>query len=183
MSKIIYVCSRNGLPVSAEQRVREVCRRLGPDNIVPRPPRVVRHGNSMYGVVNPSPSMQESNGSVAIGHLLGDRGKREDALLRGTPGGSFAQCRDRGDRLEAVSDLAGSRAVWYYMDEETFVVSTSQSAIVAFVGSFRFNESVVSWGLSGVSPGPSLSGDRCIRKPPAASAKPSAGPASVIPTK
>ena len=84
MSKIVYVCSRNGLPVTAEQRVREVCKRLEPDNIVARPARVVRHGNSMYGVVNPSPSMLERNGSVAIGHLLGDASRRESALSHAT---------------------------------------------------------------------------------------------------
>ena len=114
MSKIVYVCSRNGLPVTAEQRVREVCKRLEPDNIVPRPARVVRHGNSMYGVVNPSPSMLERDGSVAVGHLLGDKGQREDSLSHGHPDGSFALFRDSGDRLEVMSDPAGSRTVWYY---------------------------------------------------------------------
>ena len=162
MSKIIYVCFRNGLPVTAEQRVREACKRLEPDNIVPRPARVVRHGNSVYGVVNPSPSMLESNGSVAIGHLLGDKGQREDALSRGTPDGSFALFRDSGDSLEVMSDPAGSRTVWYYRDEETFIASTSQRAIVGFAGGFQFNEQVVPWVLSTGSLGPSLSWDKRI---------------------
>ena len=162
MSKIIYVCFRNGLPVTAEQRVREACKRLEPDNIVPRPARVVRHGNSVYGVVNPSPSMLASNGSVAVGHLLGDKGQREDALSRGTPDGSFALFRDSGDSLEVMSDPAGSRTVWYYRDEETFIASTSQRAIVGFAGGFQFNEQVVPWVLSTGSLGPSLSWDKRI---------------------
>ena len=162
MSKIIYVCFRNGLPVTAEQRVREACKRLEPDNIVPRPARVVRHGNSVYGVVNPSPSMLARDGSVAVGHLLGDKGQREDALSRGTPDGSFALFRDSGDSLEVMSDPAGSRTVWYYRDEETFIASTSQRAIVGFAGGFQFNEQVVPWVLSTGSLGPSLSWDKRI---------------------
>ena len=162
MSKIIYVCFRNAPPVSAEQRVREVCKRLEPDNIVPRPPRVVRHGNSVYGVVNPSPSMLARDGSVAVGQLLGDKGQREDALSRGTPDGSFALFHDSADSLEVMSDPAGSRTVWYYQDEETFIASTSQRAIVGFAGGFQFNESVVPWMLSTGSLGPSLSWDKRI---------------------
>ena len=166
MSKIVYVCFRNGLPVSAEQRVREVCKSLEPDNIVPRPPRVVRHGNSIYGVVNPSPSMLESNSSVAIGQLLGDQEQRKKVLSHGDPDGSYALFRDRGDRLEVISDPAGSRTIWYYRDEETFIASTSQRAIVAFIGSFRFNEQVVPWVLSTGSLGPSLSWDKRIEMLP-----------------
>ena len=166
MSKIVYACFRNGLPVSAEQRVREVCSSLEPDNIVPRPPRVVRHGNSVYGVVNPSPSMLARDGSVAVGQLLGDKGQREDALSRGTPDGSFALFRDSGDSLEVMSDPAGSRTIWYYQDEETFIASTSQRAIVGFAGGFQFNESVVPWMLSTGSLGPSLSWDKRIEKLP-----------------
>ena len=166
MSKIVYVCSRNGLPVTAEQRVREVCNRLEPDNIVARPARVVRHGNNIYGVVNPSPSMLERDGSVVIGHLLGDASRRESALSHGHPDGSYALFRDSGDRLEVMSDPAGSRTVWYYQDEETFIASTSQRAIVAFVGSFQFNEQVIPWVLSTGSLGPSLSWDRRIEMLP-----------------
>ena len=162
MSKIVYVCFRNGLPVSAEQRVREVCSSLEPDNIVPRPARVVRHGNSVYGVVNPSPSMLARDGSVAVGQLLGDKGQREDALSRGTPDGSFALFHDSADSLEVMSDPAGSRTVWYYRDEETFIASTSQRAIVGFAGGFQFNEQVVPWVLSTGSLGPSLSWDKRI---------------------
>ena len=166
MSKIVYVCSRNGLPVSAEQRVRQVCKRLEPDNIVPRPARVVRHGNNIYGVVNPSPSMLERDGSVVIGHLLGDASRRESALSHGHPDGSYALFRDRVDRLEVISDPAGSRTIWYYRDEETFIASTSQRAIVAFIGSFQFNEQVVPWVLSTGSLGPSLSWDKRIEMLP-----------------
>ena len=122
----------------------------------------MRHGNSVYGVVNPSPSMLESNGSVAIGHLLGDKEQREDALSRGTPDGSFALFRDSEDSLEVMSDPAGSRTVWYYRDEETFIASTSQRAIVGFAGGFQFNEQVVPWVLSTGSLGPSLSWDKRI---------------------
>ena len=71
--------------------------------------------------------------------------------------------RDSGDRLEVISDPAGSRTIWYYRDEETFIASTSQRA---FVGSFQFNEQVIPWVLSTGSLGPSLSWDRRIEMLP-----------------
>ena len=110
--------------------------------------------------------MLERDGSVAVGHLLGDKSQREDALSRGTPDGSFALFRDGGDSLEVMSDPAGSRTVWYYRDEETFIASTSQRAIVGIAGGFQFNEQVVPWMLSTGSLGPSLSWDKRIEMLP-----------------
>jgi hypothetical protein len=60
--------------------------------------------------------------------------------------------------------------VWYFFDDEHFVASTSQRAIVMFLGSFQFNEGVVPWMLSTGSLGPDASWDRRIRRlPPDAS--------------
>lgn len=74
MSKIVYVCARSGLPLSVEQRLREVCKNLEPDNIAPPEPKVVRHGNSAYGVMNPSPLMLANNGNAVIGQTFGGGG-------------------------------------------------------------------------------------------------------------
>ena len=110
--------------------------------------------------------MLERDGSVAIGHLLGDKGQRENSLSHGHPDGSYALFRDSGDRLEVISDPAGSRTIWYYRDEETFIASTSQRAIIGLAGGFQFNEQVIPWVLSTGSLGPSLSWDRRIEMLP-----------------
>ena len=160
MSKIIYVCGRYGLPASTERRLQAVCKTLEPDNIVPPEPRVAVHGTCAYGVMNPSPLMREGNGSVAVGQMLGGERQLERALSSGEPDGSFALFRNSGDRLEVMSDPAASRTIWYYKDEEKFVASTSQRAIVLFIGSFEFDERVIPWMLSTGGIGPYLSWDR-----------------------
>ena len=160
MSKIIYVCGRYGLPAGVEQRLWDVCKALEPDNIVPPAPRVAVHGACAYGVMNPSPLMREGNGSAVVGQILGGESEGERALSRGEPDGSFALFRNSCDRLEVVSDPAASRTIWYYKDEERFVASTSQRAIVMFLGSFEFDERVIPWMLSTGGIGPYLSWDR-----------------------
>lgn len=160
MSKIIYVCGRYGLPASTERRLRAVCKTLEPDNIVPVPPRVAAHGTCAYGVMNPSPWMREGNGSVAVGQMLGGERQLERALSSGEPDGSFALFRNSGDRLDVMSDPAASRTIWHYKDEEKFVASTSQRAIVMFLGSFDLDERVIPWMLSTGGIGPYLSWDR-----------------------
>ena len=167
MSKIIYVCAREGLPVSVEERLRSICRSLEPDNIVPPPPRVSCHGNSAYGVMNPSMSMREKDGSVVVGQLLGDENSWQGVLSGSEPDGSYALFRNKDDRLEITSDPTGSRAIWYYKDEKIFIASTSQRAVVMFTGSFEFNEKVIPWMLSSGCLGPLLSWDKRIELLPA----------------
>ena len=65
---------------------------------------------------------------------------------------------------EIVSDSVGSRALWYYNDNDMFLVSTSQRAIVLFLENFEFNEKVIPWMLSTGTLGPDFSWDKRIRK-------------------
>ena len=165
MAKIIHVCARNGMLPSVAERLRSICKRLEPDNIIPPAPRIAVSGNVAYGVMNPPASMLHKGGSVALGQFFED----EYVSLEepGTqPDGCFALFRDGEDQLEIVMDPAGSRTIWYYVDDTVFVSSTSQRAIVTLLGSFEFDERVIPWVLSTGTLGPALSWDRRIRPVP-----------------
>lgn len=165
MAKIIHVCARNGIPSSVAERLRSICKRLEPDNVVPPAPRIAVSGNVAYGVMNPPASMLHKSGSVALGQFFGDEHVHwEEPGTR--PDGCYALFRDGEDQLEIVTDPAGSRTIWYYVDDTVFVSSTSQRAIVTFLGSFEFDERVIPWMSSTGTLGPSLSWDPRLRPVP-----------------
>jgi asparagine synthetase B (glutamine-hydrolysing) len=61
------------------------------------------------------------------------------------------------------TNSTASRSVWYYFDENLFIVSTSQRAIVAWLSSFKSEPQAISWMLSCGNLGPGYSWDKRIR--------------------
>ncbi len=167
MSKIIYACTRRRLfdPPQA-QRLAEVCKRLEPDNATQSAHScVVVNERVAFAVSGDHRPLTENRSSVLLG-ILYDGSTTWHEPLADFPDGSFAIFRDRRDCLEVVSDAAASRTIWYYFDDETFVASTSQRAIVMFVGGFCFDERVIPWMISTGSLGPVLSWDTRLTRLP-----------------
>ena len=169
MSKVIYVCYRHPHSASVANRLETVCHRLAPDNITPNPSKILVREDIAYGVVNPTNSILEQGSSLLLGKLFGKKSDWSEPSST-FPDGSFALFRDGGESLEVLTDPAGSRTIWYYLDEEIFVSSTSQRAITMFLGSFEFDERVIPWMLSTGSLGPSLSWHRKLKRIPPDSA-------------
>jgi hypothetical protein len=84
------------------------------------------------------------------------------------PDGSYAIVREDENVLEAVSDPAGSRMLWYYFDDELLVVSSSERAITMFVGRFDFDRAAVPWIMSTGTRGLGRSYNRHLRLVPPA---------------
>ena len=166
MAKIIYACSRRTPFGESEQRkLRKICERLEPDNLsLPASHKVLVRGTLAYGIMNGRNAVIE-DGSVLLGCLYG-RDLHWWKPNGQCPDGSYAIFRNGDDCLEVVSDAAASRTIWYYFDDERFIASTSQRAIVMFVGSFSFDDQVIPWMLSTGSLGPGASYDRRIRRLP-----------------
>ena len=82
------------------------------------------------------------------------------------PDGSYAIFRADSCHVELVSDVVGSRTIWYHKDDEVFVASTSQRAIVMFLRSYVFDERVIPWVLSNGFLGPSHGWDRRVARVP-----------------
>jgi asparagine synthetase B (glutamine-hydrolysing) len=162
MSKSIYVCSKETLPEITKSRLYDICRKLAPSNIIPAEPEVEVNGNIGYGIMNPTSTLMVKGNSLLMGQLF-DEDENWDKPLNQFPDGSYALFRDGKDNFEIVSDPVASRTIWYYMDDKQFIASTSQRAIVMFLGSFEFEDRVIPWMLSAGSLGPSFSWDKRIK--------------------
>jgi len=167
MAKLIYVCPRHiELHATLERRIRAACDSLNPDNISAAPPSVVQQGGVVVGVYNPNETVSRINGSVCLGTILNQpQGWGEP--LSGRPDGNYALFRSNDKFVELLSDATAGRTIWYFLDDEMFIASTSQRAIVQLAGSFEFNEHAVPWMLSSGTLGPGNSWDRRIQCVPA----------------
>ena len=61
-----------------------------------------------------------------------------------------------------ANNVAG-RCTWYYSDNNQFIVSTSQRAIIAWLGSFESNPQATSWMLATGNLGPGNSWDKRLK--------------------
>ncbi|OWW18563.1 asparagine synthase-related protein [Noviherbaspirillum denitrificans] len=166
MAKIIYACSRkSSFGQEDERRLRKICERLEPDNLrLPVTHRIAVNGSIAFAIVNDRGSTVDGN-SVLLGCLF-EGAERWSYPGEPCPDGAFALFRESGAALEVASDAAGSRTIWYCFNDQYFVASTSQRAIVMFLGAFQFNEQVTPWILSTGALGPGFSWDRRIKRLP-----------------
>ncbi|MDB5119315.1 MAG: hypothetical protein JWN56_533 [Sphingobacteriales bacterium] len=171
MSKIVYVCYRNAeLLPTIKAGIAHASTRILPDNISPNKTKVIEKEGVIYAIFNPVDSIIEADGNVLLGGIYGND-KEWGKLEQPIPDGSFALFRGNDTSIEVASDAAGSRSVWYYNDDELFIASTSQRAIVCVIGNFQLNKNVLPWILSTGSLGPSNSWDSRIKLlPPDSSA-------------
>ena len=162
MAKAIYICGRRGLPAQIDAHLSTICNALSADNVASQPPRIHRDRQTAFAVSNPNTLVRQRENSLLLGAVFGDfdRWHRPKSAL---PDGTYALFREDEEYLEIVSDPSGSRTIWYYQDDEQFVASTSQLAIIHYLGSFQFNPAVIPWMLSTTGLGPDQSWDRRIQ--------------------
>lgn len=163
MSKLIYLCSRHGADlVWAAQDVSWVFGRLTPDNLAPRPPRMIEGEGLLIGILNPSDALPVRDYSVCMGALFDCQ---EDWWRPGAkvPDGSYALFRGDRQAIELVSDIVASRTIWYVKTDDLFMAATSQRALVCFLRSYEPNVAAYPWMISSGTLGPGLSWDRRIR--------------------
>ncbi len=162
MSKIVLVCCRNPAAVEELGQMASVfSRRLLPDNICPRPPRVLSSPGLSVFVLNPSDTLPIEGVSVCGGRFCeNSAGWAEPGAA--IPDGSFALYRGSSAEIEIATDAVASRTIWYTKSSEMFVASSSQRAIVMLLKDFLPNEEVFPWMLSSGTLGPGNSWDRRI---------------------
>ncbi len=166
MSKIVYICSRHqkGPPYSHHE-LALLSQRLTPDNIEANPPKIIDNDGVLVGIVNPADVLSVKHSSVCMGHMFGEQ---EDWWQPNTtvPDGTYALFRSNADTVEIITDTLASRTVWYALNEEVFIASTSQRAIVMLLKRFELNEEVFPWMISSGTLGPGLSWDQRINMLP-----------------
>src|SRR3972149_39923 len=163
MSKIVYICYREDSHQNhTRDDIERLPQRIMPDNITPNPPRIIQDKGILTGILNPVDVLPIKGNSVCIGNLIkpGEDWWRPGAEI---PDGSYALFRGDNSTLELVTDTVASRTIWYIQTDNFFIASTSQRAIVYFLGSFKPNEAVYPWMLSAGNLGPGLSWDKRIQ--------------------
>ena len=157
MAKIVYACVRDiANAPSIKNRIESTIDKLVPDNIPEAKCKVVDHGEIIYGISTYTPAIAEKEDGVCMGMVYDNPGKWWKPMA-GHPEGSYAIFRADEEYVEAITDLACSRAVWYYKDENIFLASTSQRAIINIAGKFELETRNIPWILSSGTLAPSLS--------------------------
>ncbi len=164
MARMLCLCFPHGYNErELLESIHRVNARLVPDNIDIVPPIVNSANGVVTAVFGPSPSMLIKGTSACVGSIV----SQEDQWWRpgkSVPDGSYALFRSDAVSLELLTDIAGSRTVWYAKTENLFIASTSQRAIVCFLGGFQPNRSAFAWMLSAGTLGPGNSWDGRIRQ-------------------
>lgn len=169
MPGFFYVRSRGAGPLDPARRARlePLARRLAPDNIEYRPAVVAERGGEAVAVFGGAAAAREQT-SVCLGSIF-PSATPWWRVGSEAPEGSFALVRSDGDVTEVVSDAVGTRTLWYAQTDDELVVSTSQRALVMWLGSYECNVDTFAWQISSGTLGPGLSWDRRIRALPPAS--------------
>lgn len=134
-----------------------VCQALVPDEVAHKCENTIvqwpGQSDAFLAIQNSCGLPGPENGTLVIGWTKGD------TLPDETSDGSYALISVDGNCTRFITDQFGSRTLWYYLDEEIFVVSTSQRSIVQLKGSFQPNKAAISWFLSSGCQGPFISWD------------------------
>lgn len=160
MAKLIYACSRSGEKLPFDSTfIRSVLNKITPDNLIPRSPYVCEDNGSVAAILNPTDQPFAINASVAIGTFLGNY---PNWYVPGSESidGNYAVVRSDRTRVEAVTDAFATYSLWAAYTPSLFVVSSSQRAIIALLGSFRPNFDAVPWVLSSGTLGPGFGWDK-----------------------
>ncbi|HMK92888.1 MAG TPA: asparagine synthase-related protein, partial [Thermoleophilia bacterium] len=138
---------------------------LWPQGIEPHPTELVLEPGLALAVVNPSAAISRHGASLCLGRILDTPGEWWRPRSA-SPDGVYALCRSSSDAVEIVTDIAASRAVWYYRDDDVFLASSSQRPLIALLGRFELDREAVTWMVASRSLGPRASYDRRLAKAP-----------------
>ena len=164
-----YACCRNAIfDEDTENKLVGICNAIVPDNVIsPSQHKMLARQDIAYAITMCSSTpLLESNLSLLLGVLFEKQDSSWSKPKSYYPDGNYALFRNDQNEIEVVSDAAASRTIWYFHDETLFLASTSQRAIILFLGEFQFDERVIPWMLSTGSLGPQLSWDKRLKRLP-----------------
>ncbi|MCB0856466.1 MAG: hypothetical protein KDD63_29810, partial [Bacteroidetes bacterium] len=163
--KFICLCQResNVTPLPIPLNFTNLTEKFVPDHFTPNPMRSIQSPGLSMSIINPLDILEVKNDSFYLG-LLTQKPQDWHIPGGGIPDGNYALIRANEDTLELVSDVSGTHPMWYYYDEQVFIASSSQVAIISLLGSYQPNPKTYPWFLSGGHHGPLMGWDQRIRK-------------------
>lgn len=161
MSKIIYVHYKKKIVEEQIKKAELICNSLNPDNIKSLPAKIVYNENTICAISNPTFSFESKGVNVLFGQAFGEK-EGWDEVESFVPDGNYIIFRNNKSKIEILSDVLATRALWYYHDSDIFVASTSQRAVIQYIGNFSFNKNIIPWMLANGMLGPGQSWDKRI---------------------
>lgn len=157
MPDFLVYASKNNRNKLQESIISLINRRICPDNIEVLAPTTM--GNERLSIVlfDPIKDIEIENTSLYLGHIF------KDLKDPSNIDGAYARINCDRDNIQIDTDALGSKSVWYYFDEDRFIASTSQRAIVIILGAFDLNMDAVYVFLNTGILGFGLSWDKNIR--------------------
>ena len=168
MAQYIFVKNRQAIQSATTlHELEQVCQLLTPAAIEGKSQNTVSAwpgvANAFYAIQNSEAVAQPEQGALVIGSMQ-QSDSNNSGVCDSEADGSYAVIKNSADEIAFFSDQFGSRTLWYYLDEQRLIVSTSQRAVVALKGSFQLNQKVLAWYLSSGCQGPFLSWDQDIQQ-------------------
>jgi asparagine synthetase B (glutamine-hydrolysing) len=162
MSKIIYVLFKNRKSENRfRDKIQRICNNLNPENIKAVQSKIGGYDGVLWGISNPNENIQINENNILFGQAFGTS-KNWNELGSEKPDGNYAIFRADDSKFEIVSDILGTKSIWYFKNDEIFISSSSQRAIIQFLGKFNFNEKTIPWMVSNGLLGPGQSWDKNI---------------------
>jgi asparagine synthetase B (glutamine-hydrolysing) len=164
MAGIFLVISNKnfeGGEIGTQKSLNSILRKINPFGINDVPHHKSIHDNEALLIVNLDSKIKFKNTSVCLGAL----GKIDDKWtdLECVPPNATFLANTNEHNCILSSNTTASRSIWYYFDKKQLVVSTSQRAIVSWLGSFEENTQAISWMLATGNLGPGNSWDKRIK--------------------
>lgn len=167
MAQYIFIKRRKESDKEATlNRLRNVCQLLTPDEIKSHSENIIEtwpnSQNSFYAIQNSKYINKVSERTLIIGFISSLN--RDEKNISTTSDGSYAVITENDNSISFFTDQFGSRSLWYYIDSDSIIVSTSQRAIIALKQSFHLNQEAIAWFLSSGCQGPFISWDKDIQQ-------------------
>ena len=115
---------------------------ITPDDISPQVD-AEKVGRNTLIMIDGGPYARINGASVCLGTLLEPENENWHEIGDETPDGAFAIIRSNDQTVQLVTDTLGQRTLWYVLTENFFIASTSQRAILLYLGGFELNEAVI----------------------------------------
>lgn len=166
MSKFLYICERDKEleAKSIDNLLNTLNDRLLPDNFQARKPKRLINGREAYLLLNPNENTIVKEFNLCQGIIIND--KTDWYNVNNVPEGNFSIIRTNSELTEVLTDPVASYTIWYYFGKKLFLASSSQRAIIFYLGSFEFNDKVIPWMLSAGILGPDQSWDKRLMMVP-----------------
>jgi len=167
MAQYIFIKNRKESDREATlNRLRNVCQLLTPEKIKDYSEDTIEawpnSQDSFYAIQNSKYVDKVLKDTLVIGLI--DNVNEAKQNISSTSDGSYAVITDDDYDITFFTDQFGSRTLWYYIDSDSIIISTSQRAIVALKQSFILNQEAIAWFLSSGCQGPFISWDKDIQQ-------------------